>query len=101
MAEFAIPSADGSVDEDWRAHRHHLIQRFDILVAQSHAAVTDRSANALRMVGAVQGVAVSHVEAVGAEDALVLALVRAVWRDHDVAPRHDLSTLDARLERPH
>src|SRR5436190_20854117 len=33
------------------------------------------------------------------EDATVLPLVRAVWRDHDVTTRHHLATLYSRLDR--
>src|SRR5215207_8314265 len=93
------PPGPSSIYEDRSADRNHLKEGFDVLVAQSHAPVTDRAANALGLVGAVQRVAVTHVEPVGAQNSLVLALARPEGRDHDVAARHDLPPLYPWLDR--
>src|SRR5688500_3356206 len=82
-----------SIYEDRRAHGNHLVQGLDVLVAQSDAPVTDRAANALRFVGSVEGVAVSQVQPMRPQHALVLALVGAEWRDDDVPRRHHSAPL--------
>src|SRR5690242_13671018 len=79
-----------SVDVDRRPDRHHVVERPDVLVPEPYAPMAHGVADAGRGVRAVDAVAVSQVEPVRAEDALVLALVGAEGRDHDVAARHDL-----------
>src|ERR1700676_2463545 len=88
-----------SVDVDRRADLHHTIQRSDVLVPQPYAAVAGRTANTGRIVGAVDAVTVAHVEPVSAQHAFVLALVRAVRRDDDVAASNDLAPLDRGADR--
>src|SRR5689334_21720803 len=82
-----------SVDVDGRPHRHHVVEPGDVLVSQPDAAVAHRVADAGRRVRAVDPVAVSQVEAMRAEDSLVLALIGAEGRDDDVAAGHDLVPL--------
>src|SRR4051812_27658886 len=88
-----------SVNEDGRPDRNHLVQRLDVLVPQPHAAVTDRVANALRLVGPVQRVSIAHVEPMGSQHPAILPLIRAVRRDHDITTRDYLATLYPRLDR--
>src|ERR1700730_3210164 len=61
--------------------------------------MADRAANTGRVIGAVDAVAVPHLEAMGTQDAFVLALIRAEGRDDDVPPRHDLPTLHRGSDR--
>ena len=63
-----------SVDVDGRPDGNDVEQRLDVLVPKPNAAVTDRSANGLRIVSPVKGIAIAEVEAEGSENALELAL---------------------------
>src|SRR5438045_2166263 len=90
-----------SIQVDRRPNPHHLIERRDILVPQAHAAVTRRLADALRLVGPVDAIAIAHLQAVGAEYALVLPLVGAVGRNYDVAVCRDLMPLASATQRRH
>src|SRR6476660_6985094 len=74
-----------SVDVNRRSDLDHVVELCDVLVAQPDAPVTDRAANRLRFVGAMQGISVSQDEAMGAQDAFELALIGAEWRDQKVA----------------
>ena len=87
-----------SVYVDRSADGYDVEERLDVLVPQSYAAVTDRSANGRWIVRAVKCVAIAQIEAESAEDAFVLTLPRAVRRDDDVPIGYDLLAF-RRLER--
>src|SRR4051812_4338356 len=78
------------VDVDRRTERHHVVKRFNVFVSEADAAMTDRSANRLWLIGAVQSVAIAQVEAECAEHAFVFALARAEGRDDDIAVGDEL-----------
>src|SRR6476661_4768696 len=82
-----------SVDVHRRSDFDHVIELRNVLIPEPNATVADRSANRLRFVGAVQRIAVSEDEPMGAQYALELALVRAEGRDQKVAAGNDLAPL--------
>lgn len=53
--------------------------------------MTDRSANSLGFVGAVERITIAQIQAVSAQNTTVFSLVRAERRDDDIASRNQLT----------
>ena len=85
-------AAPASVDVNRGAHWDYAIQGFDVLVADANAAVRDRPSHRGRNVGAMNGISVTEVQAVWAQNAAVTALVGAEWRDDDDAVHDDIGS---------
>src|SRR3954454_14451734 len=66
-----------------------LVELFDVGVAEAYAAVGDGLAEFVRLVGAVDAVAVAHFQALLAEHFVVVALLRVDGRDHHRFAGHD------------
>src|SRR2546423_13214626 len=66
---------------------------------ETDAAVADRSANTGRIVGAMEGVPLTHDEAMCTEHAFVFALVGTERWDDDVPAHHDLVPFPNRADR--
>ena len=83
------------VDVDWRSDGDHRVEAFDVLVAHTHAAVTDGLPDCLGMVRAVDSVPIAKLEAAGAENAHVSTRGGAVRRHNDVSIDDDLLAFNA------
>src|SRR3954451_23256003 len=79
----------GSINDDRVAAVRDLVELFDVGVAETYAAVRDGLAEFVRLVGAVDAVAVAHFEAELAEDFVVVTLLRVDGRDHHRVAGHD------------
>src|SRR5688500_10800761 len=88
----------GSVDVDGCSDFDHLVQLFNVLIAQAHAAVAHGLADRFGNVRAMKGVAVAKYEPASSEYPLVAALVRAEWWYDDVYVDYDFATIRC-LER--
>src|SRR4051794_6775144 len=85
----ASPRGRGSIDDHRVAYIHDLVQLRDVVVAEAYAAVRDGLAEFVRLVGAVDAVAVAHFQAELAENLVVVALLRVDGRDYDGITGHD------------
>src|SRR5687768_11065739 len=81
----------------WGSDRHERVQPRDIFVVHAHTTVTDRLANAAFFIGAVQQVAVAHLEFVRAEHFGDAPLARIHGRNEDLAVEYNF---DAGRKRP-